>query len=377
MKNKIIGFLVFSLLLIFTTQTQAYYLQIGSHGNDVVFLRQSLVEKGYLKVKTPDGNFDNSTKLAVIAFQRDNKLRADGIVGPKTLAVLNGSQNILQKQNLFKPVTSVLTSATNSIILPTSTIKKDTYTAKCVASKCVNIISPKNGEVFNAGQSIHVNWKSIGFNNFREVSISLVKKTGSSYLNIYDFELNATDRGTTNIVLPSDLKFGLNYAIKISVHNVNEPDVSSYSNGTFTIKALNKLVCLKPTILISQDPLVTPGGDVIASYDISAGGGDCTVIVKSIKFKSNTAVMTNWHTQIADVIFSQNGNTFTLTFPNDLQLSGVLVDSPNGLHASAQVIDILRGNVNPVSQGTSIIIPVSIDAVNINGEPIIDVSGLN
>jgi peptidoglycan hydrolase-like protein with peptidoglycan-binding domain len=53
---------------------------------DVVDLQVRLNEVGY-PVDT-DGVFDAGTERAVIAFQRDNGLTADGIVGPTTWAAL-------------------------------------------------------------------------------------------------------------------------------------------------------------------------------------------------------------------------------------------------------------------------------------------------
>lgn len=57
-------------------------LRIGSRGADVVELQQFLVKKGYsLKV---DGIFGAKTMEAVIAYQVDNDLDDDGIVGKNT-----------------------------------------------------------------------------------------------------------------------------------------------------------------------------------------------------------------------------------------------------------------------------------------------------
>ena len=40
---------------------------------------------GYLKEEDVNGQFDSNTEEAVKAFQKDNKLTADGVVGEKTL----------------------------------------------------------------------------------------------------------------------------------------------------------------------------------------------------------------------------------------------------------------------------------------------------
>lgn len=56
-------------------------LEIGDVGEDVKALQTKLGV-------TADGEFGRATKQAVIAFQQKHKLTADGIVGPKTRALL-------------------------------------------------------------------------------------------------------------------------------------------------------------------------------------------------------------------------------------------------------------------------------------------------
>ena len=63
-------------------------LRQGSTGEDVISLQQLLSEYGYL-VRV-DGIFGTQTHEAVCNFQKEAKLVADGIVGPKTWLALNG-----------------------------------------------------------------------------------------------------------------------------------------------------------------------------------------------------------------------------------------------------------------------------------------------
>ncbi|MBR7132400.1 MAG: spore cortex-lytic enzyme [Clostridia bacterium] len=61
--------------------------KIGSRSQEVRDIQTVLQQKGYYSGSI-DGIFGTKTKNAVIAFQRDNGLTADGIAGPKTLKAL-------------------------------------------------------------------------------------------------------------------------------------------------------------------------------------------------------------------------------------------------------------------------------------------------
>lgn len=62
-------------------------LTVGAQGDDVTKLQQRLKDLGYLNGKV-DGKFGGGTKRAVIAFQRRNKLTADGEAGATTQQLL-------------------------------------------------------------------------------------------------------------------------------------------------------------------------------------------------------------------------------------------------------------------------------------------------
>lgn len=61
-------------------------LRRGSRGDDVVALQSALVAAGY-EIDV-DGIFGAGTEEAVVQFQSDNDLDADGIVGRNTWAAL-------------------------------------------------------------------------------------------------------------------------------------------------------------------------------------------------------------------------------------------------------------------------------------------------
>lgn len=61
--------------------------QMGSQGQEVTDVQNALASLGYFDSKV-DGIFGEKTRQAVIAFQKDYGLTADGIVGSRTLASL-------------------------------------------------------------------------------------------------------------------------------------------------------------------------------------------------------------------------------------------------------------------------------------------------
>ena len=65
-------------------------MRVGSTGSDVRSLQQRLIELGFLAGKA-DGIYGNKTASAVRAYQKANKLSADGVAGQKTLSSLNSA----------------------------------------------------------------------------------------------------------------------------------------------------------------------------------------------------------------------------------------------------------------------------------------------
>ena len=74
-------------------------LRQGSTGSEVRQVQQKLKRWGYYSGSV-DGTFGPATKKAVIAFQKKNGLRADGVVGADTYRALgmNDAYNALQNQ---------------------------------------------------------------------------------------------------------------------------------------------------------------------------------------------------------------------------------------------------------------------------------------
>lgn len=73
-------------------------LKVGCKGTEVKQLQTVLKQKGY--TVTVDGIYGQMTKNAVMSFQADNMITADGIAGEKTLSLLYNKTNI--KDNIIK-----------------------------------------------------------------------------------------------------------------------------------------------------------------------------------------------------------------------------------------------------------------------------------
>ena len=86
--------LVFGLLVGIAYGVDGRVLERGMKGSDVLELQRQLAELGY-GVK-PDGVFGPETERAVKQFQADFNLTVDGIVGPKTFAVLGEVQRYIE-----------------------------------------------------------------------------------------------------------------------------------------------------------------------------------------------------------------------------------------------------------------------------------------
>lgn len=93
--NKLIKIVVSLLLAASILSISVFGLsKMGSRSQEVKNIQQALKDKGYYNY-TVDGIFGTRTRSAVLSFQKDNGLSADGIAGVKTLKALGitGSDN--------------------------------------------------------------------------------------------------------------------------------------------------------------------------------------------------------------------------------------------------------------------------------------------
>lgn len=111
--KKFVAILLVAIVIVTAHSASAMSLRIGLRGNaDVMTIQQQLKSQGFYSGSI-DGNFGPMTRSAVIQFQSNHSLVADGIVGTKTQALLLGNSSAS-----ISAIASILpaTASTTSII---------------------------------------------------------------------------------------------------------------------------------------------------------------------------------------------------------------------------------------------------------------------
>lgn len=81
-------------------------LRVGASGANVEAVQSALLALGYLPDDSHvDGSFGVATKNAVMAFQRDNGLKVDGVVGHQTLSKLQTAKPEMPEPKELQPET--------------------------------------------------------------------------------------------------------------------------------------------------------------------------------------------------------------------------------------------------------------------------------
>ena len=94
--------LITAAMLMITPAMAAYStLRTGDKGPDVLAMQNALIELGYQIA--PDGAYGRNTRAAVVAFQKDHGLKADGLAGNQTLSLLYSLTGITTPTPTAKP----------------------------------------------------------------------------------------------------------------------------------------------------------------------------------------------------------------------------------------------------------------------------------
>ena len=113
-------------------------------GDDVRALQDYLRASGFYTNPNSTGFFDTPTKKAVIAWQKKNKLLANGYFGPYSRARYNKSQTPLTQEVTQKNVLS-LKSGINLLNVRVSPSTRAKVVGKLKADQQVHFVDTQNG----------------------------------------------------------------------------------------------------------------------------------------------------------------------------------------------------------------------------------------
>lgn len=119
--NKVCRVTVFFLLLfgMFASAHAAGAIEEGDMGQDVTQIQERLNALGY-DAGAADGDFGSRTAAAVMAFQRDRGLEADGVVGRATYQALLGREMPVSRDGSTATVRRIAQTAMRYVGVPYS-----------------------------------------------------------------------------------------------------------------------------------------------------------------------------------------------------------------------------------------------------------------
>lgn len=213
---------------------KANTLRVGSTGETVKVIQQKLLDLGYSTSKV-DGKYGRKTAAAVAKFQAERSLKADGLAGEKTLALIMKTESIESGSSgsFIKTTTTLPGVPTVPIAEPGSEIAWRTL---CRDGKShIQVLSPNGGEIYQAGQEVVVRWKSCNLQgNIGEINlVPLDMRYGHGMT--YDKQIPNT--GSYTLTLPKTVdpywSFGKNFKIELTAG----PDgsITDASDNLFTI----------------------------------------------------------------------------------------------------------------------------------------------
>lgn len=132
-------------------------LKVGSRGAAVQDVQKKLVALGYTVGSTgADGIFGNDTKNAVVKFQKNSKIDADGIVGSVTLAKLNEAYKNRNKGQS----TTTTTSYTGKDYVRKAQVHISNFTGTAISSDGIIGTETRKGIVKCFQRALNLDYKS-------------------------------------------------------------------------------------------------------------------------------------------------------------------------------------------------------------------------
>lgn len=274
------------------TFTFSNTLRFNAKNNDVVELQKTLISKGYLKSEAT-GYFGKLTFAAVKAFQKDNKLKDDGIVGKVT------------KNLLIQEINAPISNGTPQIDV-SDAINPQTNAVPCTASTpaSIKVLSPNGGETYQAGQQVTVKWKTCNVSSNSQVLVALHQD--GIWQNVVYLSNSTINDGSEIFTIPSSIALG-NYKVRVgsSAANIQQ----DFSDNLFTITA-------------SQQSTTTACASTTAPWIkvLSPNGGESYINTQAVTVKwtscnipANTQLIVELMSNNDGImnVFVQNTGTYT------------------------------------------------------------------
>lgn len=163
-------------VLLFSKEAEHYCLKEGAEGRDVKQLQQQLCDLGYLSEKEIDHVYGATTKAAIQAFQKRNKLSDDGLAGEKTLAKLYSDEarisSALEKQLEAEKKAAEKKAAEDKKAKTSPTPKKDTRIDKLISAAksklgCEYVLGDRGPDTFDCSGFLHWCLRQAGISTTR------------------------------------------------------------------------------------------------------------------------------------------------------------------------------------------------------------------
>jgi epidermal growth factor receptor substrate 15 len=291
-------------------------LKYGARSADVLCLQEDL------SVSPMTGYFGNITKAAVIIFQEKNGLTADGIVGPETSALLNGSTTSTTCPTGM--VSSIPSAANNWLVcLPSSTAVQVTCPVGYIATTPVapNFVAciPEQGQ----GSSITFSQSDVSLSTGQSISVTLYGSSDNNYYvssNSNSSVVSASVSGS-NLELYSSSNYGSSNILVCSSNSASScgtvyVTVSGGSNSSITFSQNNV------SLSTGQSHSVALYGSPNNSYYVSSN--------------SNSSI----------VSASVSGNNLELYSNSNYGSSNILVCSSSGFNSCGTIYVTVSGGSN-------------------------------
>ena len=218
-------------------------LRRGSTGDDVIELQSALINLGY-KLGVADGIFGTKTESAVIQFQKDNGLVADGLVGPMTWGKIKTTTYeiyIIQSGDTFYKIALVQNITLSALLAANPGINPNTLMVgqaiRVPMNSQVNVAGNTPGNIQNLGyaaiQGNYVYYFLSSGTNPKTGAIYRMKNDGTEKVKLVDTGVDISPAPFINVV--GDWAY-YRYSTPV-IYTYPRSDINTATPGTATAYA--------------------------------------------------------------------------------------------------------------------------------------------